>query len=123
MDFKNEISKIRQSRLASNEAILKKDVIGVSKFWLADFVQVAGDGSHSVGKSQIIADWKEMFATSSPVFRRLPEEIIIAKTGLIAWEQGKWDYPKEGYQGNYSAMWRKVKGEWNTQCELYVSLH
>lgn len=123
MEIKNDVSIIKTSRLASNAAILNKDVAGVSKFWLSDFVQVAGDGSHTIGKSRIVSDWKEMFASSNPIFKRLPEHIVIAESGLIAWEQGEWDYPVEGYFGNYSAMWRKVKGVWLTQCELYVSLH
>ena len=123
MDLNHDASLIKASRMASNEAILKKDVAGVSKYWLSDFVQIAGDGSHTTGKSKIVADWKDMFANSNPVFKRLPNDIVIAESGDVAWEQGKWDYPFDGYRGNYSAMWRKVKGTWLTQCELYVSLH
>ena len=114
---------IKQSRMSSNAAILKKDVEAVSKYWLPDFVQVAGDGSHTVGKAQIVADWKYMFAHTSPIFQRLPLEVIISDSGDKAWEQGTWSYKEEGYRGNYSAMWRKIKGKWLIQCELYVSLN
>lgn len=114
---------IRKHRLDSNACIAKKDVDGVAKYWMSDFVQVAGDGSHTIGKALIAADWKYMFSHSSPVFERLPDEIVIAEAGDLAWEKGTWVYRNDKYWGNYSAMWRKVKGKWLTQCELYVSLN
>jgi ketosteroid isomerase-like protein len=123
MNTYQHVEIIKQSRLASNAAILKKDVVGVSKYWLPDFVQVAGDGSHTVGKVRIVADWKFMFAHSSPVFKRTPSEIKISDSGDKAWEQGTWAYKNEAFRGNYSAMWRKINGNWLTQCELYVSLN
>lgn len=114
---------IKQARLDSNNCIAKKDVDGVSKYWLDDFVQIAGDGSHTVGKAEIAADWKYMFSKSSPLFERIPETIVISKSGDLAWENGKWNYKNAKYHGNYAAMWRKVKGKWLTQSELYVSLN
>jgi len=120
---KNDALIIEQSRLDSNACILKKDVDGVSKYWLPDFTQVAGDGSSSTGKDRIAADWKYMFAHSTPVFERIPEEIIIAENGDMAWERGKWNYKNDKYYGNYAAMWRKINGKWLTQTELYVSLN
>ena len=120
---KNDVVLIEQSRFDSNACILRKDVDGVSKYWMSDFIQIAGDGSSSTGKDLIAADWKYMFAHSTPVFERIPEEIIIAESGDMAWERGKWDYKNDKYYGNYAAMWRKVKGKWLTQTELYVSLN
>ena len=120
---KNEALLIERSRLDSNACILKKDVDGVSKYWLPDFSQIAGDGSHSVGKDLIATDWKYMFTHSTPVFERIPEEITVAESGDMAWERGRWEYKKDRYYGNYAAMWRKVKGKWLTQTELYVSLN
>jgi ketosteroid isomerase-like protein len=121
--IKKEEDLIRQYRLDSNACIAKRDVDGVSKYWMSDFVQVAGDGSHTIGKAIIAADWKYMFSQSSPVFERLPDEIVVGEAGDLAWEKGKWVYKNDKYWGNYSAMWRKVKGKWLTQCELYVSLN
>jgi len=114
---------IKQARLDSNNCIAKKDVDGVSKYWLDDFVQIAGDGSHTIGKAEIAADWKYMFSKSSPLFERIPETIMISKSGDLAWENGKWNYKNDKYHGNYAAMWRKIKGKWLTQSELYVSLN
>ena len=117
-----EAKTIRAARLDSNACILKKDVAGVAKYWLSEFVQIAGDCSHTAGKAQIVKDWKYMFSKSSPVFERLPDEIRISESGDLAWEKGTWNYKTAPYHGNYAAMWRKVNGSWFTQSELYVSL-
>jgi len=117
-----EANTIKAARLDSNACILKKDVAGVAKYWLNDFVQIAGDGSHTQGKTQLIKDWKYMFAQSSPVFERIPDAVKISEGGDLAWEQGTWNYKTAPYRGNYAAMWRKVNGKWLTQSELYVSL-
>lgn len=114
---------IRQARLDSNACIARKDVDGVAKYWMKDFVQIAGDGSHTKGKAQITADWKFMFSKSSPLFERIPESIVISQSGDLAWESGKWNYKTDPFYGNYAAMWRKVNGKWLTQNELYVSLN
>jgi len=119
----SEETVIRNARLDSNACIAKKDVDGVAKYWLPDFVQVAGDGSHTAGKLRITADWKYMFSESSPLFERVALEVKISAGGDLAWESGTWDYKNAAFHGNYSAMWRKVKGRWLTQCELYVSLN
>ena len=123
MKINKDILSIKNARATSNEAIKRKDVKGISMFWLPDFIQIAGDGSHTLGKVKIEREWKHMFSQSSPVFERLPEEIFIAASGHIAWERGTWAYKEENYFGNYSAMWQKENGKWFTKCEHYVSLH
>ncbi|HEY1007249.1 MAG TPA: hypothetical protein VGD92_08710, partial [Sphingobacteriaceae bacterium] len=65
---------------------------------------------------------RKMFSTYRPVFERLPREIMIAQSGILAWETGTWRYLNENMYGNYSAMWRKINGRWLTQSELFVSL-
>jgi hypothetical protein len=55
---------IREARTASNLAIAKKDVEGISKFWLPDFVVVRGNGTYLAGKKAIIRMWEETFKTS-----------------------------------------------------------
>jgi len=119
----NEALAIHEARLSSNAAIARKDVDSVARFWMHDFVQIAGDGSFTKGKAKVAADWKYMFKHSSPVFERLPDEITINAAGDMAWEKGTWNYKTDKFHGNYSAMWRKIKGEWLTQCEMYVSLN
>jgi len=46
----NDVAIIKSNRAASNEAITKHDVNGISKFWLDDFVQVIGRGTYDTGK-------------------------------------------------------------------------
>lgn len=123
VDLSNvDVLSIYQARETSNAAIAKKDVKTISSFWADNFVQIAGDGSHARGKKKIVEDWQYMFAHGSPVFERLPDEILISASGDNAWEKGRWSYKTDPFFGNYSAMWRKVNGKWMTQCELYVTL-
>ena len=115
---------IRASRAASNEAIAKQNVEDIAAFWLSDFVQVRGNGSHLVGKDTIACLWKKSFKENPKVsYIRNPVEIILSNTDSLAWENGTWiginSYSKGG---KYSAMWRKRKDVWKLQAELFVAL-
>lgn len=115
---------IRSSRAASNEAIAKQNVDDIASYWLPDFVQVRGNGSHLVGKDTIASLWKKSFKENPKVtYIRNPIEIVISTTDTLAWENGTWigmnTYSKGG---KYSAMWRKIKGAWKLQAELFVAL-
>ena len=119
-----EVAIIKANRAASNAAIAKHDVDGISKYWMADFVQVRGNGTFLVGKDTIISTWKELFKTSAEVsYIRNPSEIIISDNDTLAWEKGSWigikSYSKGG---NYSAMWHKINKQWMIQAEIFVSL-
>ena len=121
---KENESLIRASRAASNEAIAKQNVDGIAAYWLPDFVQIRGNGSHLVGKDSITSLWKKSFKENPKVgYVRNPSEIIISNTDSLAWENGTWiginSYSKGG---KYSAMWRKRKGVWKLQAELFVAL-
>ncbi len=115
---------IRASRTYSNQAIGKQDVEGVAAYWLPDFVQVRGNGSHLVGKDTIASLWRKSFVENPKVsYVRNPSEVIISNSDSLAWENGNWiginSYSKGG---KYSAMWRKRKGVWKLQAELFVAL-
>ncbi|MDB4903922.1 MAG: hypothetical protein JWQ63_3203 [Mucilaginibacter sp.] len=119
-----DINAIKASRGASNAAIAKHDVDGMSKYWLADFTQTIGRGTTLIGADAIIASWKELFKTNAIVsYVRSPVTITIGDNGIMAWETGSWT-AKNSYSkgGNYSAMWRKIDGIWKIQAELFVSL-
>lgn len=119
---KEAIAYIRMARERSNTAIREHDVSGVSKYWLDDMIVISGEGGQYVGKKVLVAVFTEMFAENPPVFERVPAEITIGDSGILAWETGTWNYKTEKFRGNYSAMWRKVNGTWLTQSELFVSL-
>ena len=120
----NDISVIKSYRAASNDAIAKHDVDGISKFWMDDFVQVIGRGTYQTGKQNIVASWKELFNSNPQIgYVRAPKEITISDNDTMAWESGRWtgihSYSKGG---NYSAMWIKRNDVWMLKAELFVSL-
>ncbi|HEY8783655.1 MAG TPA: nuclear transport factor 2 family protein [Mucilaginibacter sp.] len=120
----DDVAAIRASRTASNAAIAKHDINGISKYWLPDFVQTIGRGTSLTGKDTIVAAWKALFKTNKTVsYVRMPTAIVIGDNDLMAWETGTW-IAKNSYSkgGNYSAMWRKIDGAWKLQAELFVSL-
>jgi ketosteroid isomerase-like protein len=121
---KEAVENIRRARDNSNTAISQQDVAGVARHWLDDMIVISGEGGQYIGKNALIAVFTEMFAVKKPpVFERIPSEIKIADSGVLAWETGTWKYRDESARGNYSAMWRKVKGVWLTRSELFVSLN
>jgi ketosteroid isomerase-like protein len=120
--IETETALIRQSRLDSNTAILRCDVPGIAKYWMDDMVVISGEGGQYIGKKALIDVFTQMFRDHPPVFERIPNEIIIGDSGILAWETGEWNYKTESFRGNYSAMWRKVDVQWLMQSELFVSL-
>ncbi|MBB5634178.1 ketosteroid isomerase-like protein [Pedobacter cryoconitis] len=118
----NEINIIQASRENSNAAIRKADAAGVAQYWMDDIIVISGEGGQYAGKKLLLEVFTEMFEDHPPVFERIPTKITIGDNGILAWETGEWNYKTEKFRGNYSAMWRKVKGRWLTQSELFVSL-
>lgn len=116
---------IREARQASNEAIARRDVEGISRFWLDDFVIIRGSGSIEIGKALSTASWKKLVEeTPQTYFERIPSEVIISKVNPdMAWESGVWKgFNTYSSGGRYSAMWKKKNGKWKLQAELFVAL-
>lgn len=121
----NEEGLIRQARKTSNEAIVNRNVDGISKFWLDDFVIVRGSGIVEVGKEANMAAWRKIFKeTPQTYFERTPSEVVVSKNNPnLAWENGTWKgFNTYSKGGRYSAQWKKKDGEWKLQAELYVAL-
>lgn len=115
---------IRLCRAFSNEAIVRHDIGGMAKYWLPDFVQTIGRGTSLTGKDTVVAAWERLFKTNPTVlYIRKPLTITISDSCDMAWETGTWE-ARNSYSkgGNYSAMWRKINGDWKLQAELFVSL-
>src|SRR3979409_397417 len=69
---------IKSSRTASNEALAKHDIDGMSKYWLDDLVLIRGNSSHLTGKDTIIAAWRKLFNDNPKVsYIRVPTQISI----------------------------------------------
>lgn len=122
MNSNTEKNKIQQFRIASNKAIAERDVTGVAQYWMEDIVVISGEGGKFVGKKNLTKIWKQMLDQGTPLFERIPIEIKVGEGGTLAWESGQWNYLDGNTGGNYAAMWCKVKGEWMTRSELFVSL-
>ena len=123
-DNEKNVSIIKSLRAASNEAIAKHDLDGLSKYWLDDLVLVRGNSSHVSGKDSIVSAWRKLFKENPKVsYIRTPKEIIISSNDSLAWETGTWK-AINSYSGGgkYSAMWKKSNTSWKIMAELFVSL-
>ena len=119
-----EVILIRSLRAASNEALVKHDVDGMSKYWLDDLILIRGNSSYLVGKDAIVAAWKKLFKDNPKIsYVRVPAQITISNNDTLAWETGTWKaYSSYSNGGSYSAMWKKTNNNWKILAELFVSL-
>ena len=118
------VALIKAAREASNQAIAKHDIDGLSKFWVKDFVQIRGNSTYLTGKDTIIASWRKLFKDNpNVVYIRTASQITISTNDTLAWENGTWKaFNSYSNGGNYSAMWRKDNDSWKILAELFVSL-
>jgi ketosteroid isomerase-like protein len=118
-------SMIRASRIRTNELIADHDLKGLSRYWLRDYVRIAGNGNISIGKDSAMAYWAKSFKDQPTIsYVRTPTEIIISENGMLAWENGTWiGVNTKSKGGNYAAMWAKQDNIWKLQSELYVTLY
>ncbi len=122
MDQQQQIAEIQLARQNSNTAILNHNVAGVAQYWMNDVIVISGEGGQYIGKKLLVEVFTDMFAKNPPVFERIPSVITIGDSGVLAWETGVWNYKTDKFRGNYSAMWRRIRGKWLIQSELFVSL-
>ena len=118
---------IRDSRAQSNAAIENHDVAGIARFWMDDVHITTSTSAQASG-------WAANGSRMAEQFKRRPDTIYVRRPSTIdvfaqwgvAAERGEWvgtwteaDGPLE-IRGTYMAQWRKVKGRWLIQSELYV---
>ena len=121
---------IRDLRLQSNEAFAAHDIAAIVSFFDEDYQITTSVGAMSQGIDEQI-DGLETLFESRPVvtYVRTPESITISRSNPLATESGTWEGiwttangpVKTG--GSYSAMWRRVDGQWRTRAELFVALY
>ena len=114
--------KIKKLREQSNQAILNRNVDAVCGIYTDNIIVISAEGSGLIGKETMVRAWNKIFNGEKVLFARKLEEIIVSKSGEMAWESGVWEYSDGGPGGNYSAMWVKVDNQWKTRSELFVSL-
>lgn len=130
----SEIDSIREARLVQNQAIRDQDLDAIAQVLEPDVHVTSGIGIHIVGRDAYRRAYEDDFEVLDDViYTRMPDEIEVSAvdTGLaerIAAESGTWTgsfvTPRGPAQmrGVYSAMWRKRKGEWRINSEIFVSL-
>ncbi len=121
---------IRAARAQYNDAIADHDVPGIVSFLDEEYQITTSLGQLSKGRDDDAAAWEQLFATRDDVvYVRSPESIEVSKDYPLAAEVGTWvgtwstadGQVRTG--GRFSAMWRKVDGDWKVRSELFVALY
>lgn len=118
---------IRDARARSNAAIEKHDVAGIARFWMDDIHITTSTSAQANGWTANGSRMSEQFKRRPDTnYVRTPTSIDVFAPWAVASERGEWvgrwtdpDGPIE-IRGTYLAQWRKVKGRWLIQSELYV---
>jgi hypothetical protein len=121
---------IRSARSELNEAIVDRATAPFAKHWLDNVAITAGGGDVlGTNRSNHVKRFVSVFADPAFVHgERRTSHIEINDVHGLAAEHGEWTWQYnrpaglQDSQGTYLVMWRKVKGEWRIQSELYVML-
>ena len=107
-------SMIRASRVRTNELIADHDLKGLSRYWMKDYVRVAGNGSITIGKDSSLAFWAKFFKEQPTIYYvRTTKEVIVSDNGMLAWESGTWEgFNTKSKGGSYAALWIKQDNIW-----------
>lgn len=120
---------IRMRRAAFNRALADMDLSTIGPLLSPSAILVTGSDSGVITgrKAQLIA-WKREFASPArTIYVRMPTSITVSPVEPIAMEQGDWKGVAAATQepiasGIYSAKWRKLRGEWLIEAEIFVTL-
>ena len=118
---------IRSTRAQSNAAIEAHDVPGIARYWMDDIHITTSTSAQANGWAANGSRMAEQFKRRpDTIYVRTPITIEVFAPWAVASERGEWvgrwteaDGPLE-IRGTYLAQWRKVKGRWLIQSELYV---
>ena len=84
--------KIKKLREQSNQAILNRNVDAVCGIYTDNIIVISAEGSGLIGKETMVRAWNKIFNGEKVLFARKLEEIIVSKSGEMAWESGAWEY-------------------------------
>lgn len=122
-------TQVRAARLASNRAILTRDLAALTATMLPEMQVTAGSGRHLTSRDSVGALFAKTFA--DPAFLdyvRTTDSVQVSTMTPLAAEHGHWVgrwQRADGIQrvrGTYLAMWRRTDGGWKLRSELFVSL-
>ena len=120
---------IRMRRADFNRALADMDLSAIGPLLAPAAILVTGSDSGVINgrKAQLMA-WKREFASPGRIiYVRMPTSITVSPAEPIAMEQGEWkgvaaDTEELAASGIYSAKWRKLRGEWLIEAEIFVTL-
>ena len=121
---------IRSIRVASNEAIARRDVEAIVASIDSEYQITTGAGVFSRGgPAEEKKLWSDHFKEyPDAVYVRTSETIELSAYLPLAAESGRWvgSYTTEkgirNLNGRYLASWRNVDGQWKIHSELFVTL-
>src|SRR5690348_5214014 len=116
-------------RAAFNRALADMDLSAIGPPLSPGAILITGSDSGVITgrKAQLMA-WKREFASPErPNYVRMASSLIVSPVEPIAMEQGEWnglaaDTQEPAASGIYSAKWRKLRGEWLIEAEIFVTL-
>lgn len=121
------------ARMAYNDAIAKRDPVGMRAVLSPTFHMVLGRSSQTHGADQAMSRMQASFATDS-LFRcvRTPDQVDMNAAWGLAQESGHWrcryagvpaGAPEGTATGTYNAKWqRDTGGAWRLQAEIFTTL-
>lgn len=120
---------IRMRRADFNRALADMDLSAIGPLLAPAAILVTGSDSGVINgrKAQLMA-WKREFASPGrTIYVRMPTSITVSSAEPIAMEQGEWKGVAAATEelaasGIYSAKWRKLRGEWLIEAEIFVTL-
>ena len=116
---------IRARRKLTNRLIAAHAAERLRPFFTADVKLIVGDGGLLLGADAVIDAFAGQFADPGfGTYLRETARVELDAAGERAAETGRWtaDWRDGRMSGTYLAVWRKVRGQWLIESELYVTL-
>jgi ketosteroid isomerase-like protein len=120
------ITAIAARRKLTNRLIDAHDAARLGPHLTEDVCVIVGDGGVIQGRDQVTAAFAAQFRDPAFItYVRTTEGVTVADDGERAAEHGRWVGAWKGapdMSGTYLAAWRKQRGQWLIERELYVTL-
>lgn len=117
---------IAARRRLTNKLIAAHDADRLRPFLDPAINLIAGDGALIIGVEAVIAAYRDQFRDADFVtYVRTTDQITLDQDAARAAETGRWRATTRSapeLSGPYLAVWRKVRGQWLIQSELFVTL-
>lgn len=124
-----EEAKIREARMAFNDAIVRKDLPAIAALLRDDYAVMPSFAARCFDKQGILDVYRDHFSDPGFItFERVPERIILSPNRQRAAELGHWrglwraGSEERGRAGIYHAAWLPSALGWTLTRESYVLL-